>query len=68
MKNKKVILKEKYQVNLIINNIIILILILLFNKILSIKLLNILNIFYYINIIILLKFGSLKKILKEVVK
>ena len=64
MKNKKIVLKENIQKKLILINTIILFIILLLSNKININLLNILNIIYYLNIMVLLKFGNLQKILK----
>lgn len=68
MENKKIVLKEKIQKKLILINTIILLIILLVSNKININLLNVLNIIYYLNIMILLKFGNLKKLFMEVLR
>lgn len=68
MKDKKIILKENVQKKIILIDTIILFIILLASNKININLLNILNIIYYLNIIILIKFGNLKKLFMEVLR
>lgn len=68
MKNKKIVLKEKIQKKLILIDTIILFIILLASNKININILNALNVIYYLNIIILIKFGNLQKIIMEVLR